>query len=162
MSISFPSATKPYKLKHSEDIIMRDTTNTQNPCSHGAGRLIQGAGAQGRRGLRLRRLNVAVWMVVCLLAASPLRAYEFAGGTGEPNDPYRIATAAQLISIGLNEVLLGSHFVLIDDIDLNPNNPESQVFDYAVIAPRGPRPLIQWLPGGSGPHNQGPVCTYKE
>jgi len=73
-------------------------------------------------------------MVVCLLARV-CAGVEFAGGTGEPNDPYQIATAEQLISIGSDPNLLDKHFILINDIDLDPNLPGGQVFDKAVIAP---------------------------
>lgn len=48
-------------------------------------------------------------------------AHEFAGGTGEPNDPYGITTAEQLISIGSDPTLLDKHFILLNDIDLAPN-----------------------------------------
>jgi hypothetical protein len=58
----------------------------------------------------------------------------FAGGTGEPNDPYQIATAEQLISIGADPNLLDKHFVLVADIDLDPRLPGGRVFDRAVIA----------------------------
>ncbi len=59
----------------------------------------------------------------------------FAGGTGEPADPYRIATAEHLVSIGSDPNLLGKHFILINDIDLDPNLPGGKVFTRAVIAP---------------------------
>ena len=61
--------------------------------------------------------------------------HDFAGGTGEPNDPFRIATAEQLTSIGSDPNLLSKHFVLVVDIDLDPNLPGGRVFDRAVIAP---------------------------
>ena len=79
--------------------------------------------------------SIAVFVVlscslVCLL--SPLtRGYSFAGGTGEPGDPYQIATAEQLISIGSDPNLLNRHFALVADIDLDPNKP----FGEAAIAP---------------------------
>jgi hypothetical protein len=60
---------------------------------------------------------------------------EFAAGTGEPNDPYQIATSEQLVSIGSDPNLLNKHFILIDDIDLDPNLPGGRVFSEAVIAP---------------------------
>ncbi|OHB60780.1 MAG: hypothetical protein A2168_00075 [Planctomycetes bacterium RBG_13_50_24] len=60
---------------------------------------------------------------------------KYAGGTGEPNNPYQIATAAHLTSIGSDPDLLDKHFALIDDIDLDPNLPNGQVFTQAVIAP---------------------------
>ncbi len=42
----------------------------------------------------------------------------FSGGTGEPNNPYLILTAAELNHIGHNQRLMGRHFRLINDIDL--------------------------------------------
>ena len=62
-------------------------------------------------------------------------AVEFAGGTGEPNDPYRIATAEQLIGLGEDLSLYDKCFILTADIDLDPNLPGGRVFDRAVIAP---------------------------
>ncbi len=60
-------------------------------------------------------------LVLFLLLAlwSPASAVEFGGGTGEPNDPYQIATADQLIAVGLDPNLPRKHFVLIADIDLS-------------------------------------------
>jgi hypothetical protein len=63
------------------------------------------------------------------------RAQGFAGGTGEPNAPYQIASAEQLASIGSDENLLSKHYVLLNDIDLDPNLPGGKVFARAVIAP---------------------------
>ncbi len=42
----------------------------------------------------------------------------FSGGTGEPNNPYLLSTAADLNRIGHNPRLMGAHFNLINDIDL--------------------------------------------
>lgn len=78
----------------------------------------------------------ASMIVVTFLLAVSLHAAEFAGGTGEPNDPYQIATAEQLVSIGSDPNLLDKAFVLIADIDLDPNLPGGKVFEKAVIAPR--------------------------
>jgi hypothetical protein len=60
---------------------------------------------------------------------------EFAGGTGEPNEPHEIATLVQLCLIGSDPDLLKRHYVLIADIDLDPNLPDGQVFEHALIAP---------------------------
>jgi hypothetical protein len=60
-------------------------------------------------------------------------AVEFAGGTGEPNDPYRIATAEQLIAISSDSALFDRHFVLMADIDLDPNLPGRKVFSQALL-----------------------------
>ncbi len=72
--------------------------------------------------------------IAILCCASTLSAVEFAGGTGEPNDPYQIATAEQLCSIGSDPNLLDKCFILISDIDLDPNLPGGQVFDGPVVA----------------------------
>ncbi|MEN6426839.1 MAG: GLUG motif-containing protein [Phycisphaerales bacterium] len=77
--------------------------------------------------------TAVIIMAFCFVL--PLYAAQFAGGTGEPNDPYQIATAGQLISIGSDPNLLDKHFVLITDIDLDPNLPGGKVFDTAVVAP---------------------------
>jgi hypothetical protein len=70
---------------------------------------------------------------MCVLAASAQAKYS--GGTGEPNDPYRIATAADLIALGETPEDYDKHFILTTDIDLDPNLPGRRVFDRAVIAP---------------------------
>jgi len=74
-------------------------------------------------------------LITCLLWQSLTLSVEFAGGTGEPNDPYQIVTAEQLVSIGLNDRLLEKHYILIEDIDLDPNLPNGRVFTDALIAP---------------------------
>ncbi len=76
---------------------------------------------------------IACGVVVCGCATTTL-GVEFAGGTGEPNDPYQIATAEQLIAFGSDGYLFDKHFVLIADIDLDPNLPGGRVFDASVIA----------------------------
>jgi len=62
-------------------------------------------------------------------------AVDFAGGSGEPNDPYQIGTAEQLISIGSDPNVLDKCYVLIANIDLDPCLPGGRVFRHAVIAP---------------------------
>ena len=57
--------------------------------------------------------------LVCLCATQIL-AIEFDGGTGEPNDPYRIATAEQLIGMGEDPNFYDQHFILVEDLDLAP------------------------------------------
>jgi hypothetical protein len=50
-----------------------------------------------------------------------IKALVFSGGTGEPNDPYLMATAEQFVSIADFPNLLDKHFVLANDINLDPN-----------------------------------------
>lgn len=77
------------------------------------------------------RRNGVVGGIVCtavmLCCANPVRAIEFAGGTGEPNDPYQVATAEQLIAIGLDPNLAKSHFVMTASIDLSGTTWSSAV-----------------------------------
>jgi hypothetical protein len=87
-------------------------------------------------GLRLAALRRTTKLTALILAAAvTTRAFAFAGGTGEPNDPYQIGTAEQLMSIGSDPNLLDKHFVLVADIDLDPNLPGRRIFTQAVIAP---------------------------
>jgi hypothetical protein len=72
-----------------------------------------------------------VTLTVCLLVL-PASA-KYSGGTGEPNDPYQIATAADLIALGETSEDYDKHFILTADIDLDPNLPGRKVFDKAVI-----------------------------
>ena len=72
-------------------------------------------------------------LLMCLFIASAHAKYS--GGTGEPNDPYQIATAADLIALGETPADYDKHFILTADIDLDPNLPGGKVFDKAVIAP---------------------------
>jgi hypothetical protein len=72
-------------------------------------------------------------LITCLFV---LPAYaKYSGGIGEPNDPYQIATAADLIALGETPEDYDKHFILTADIDLDPNLPGRKVFDKAVIAP---------------------------
>ena len=75
-----------------------------------------------------RNIKGLIFIVAFCLVACQSSAAEFAGGTGEPNDPYQIATAHQLISIGDDPNLLDKHYVLVNDIDLDPNLPGCMVF----------------------------------
>ena len=80
-------------------------------------------------------------------------AVDFAGGTGDPNDPYQIATTEQLTSIGSDPNLLNKHFVLVNDIDLDPNLPGGQVFTHAVIAPDIDTTEVSQVPEFTGSFN---------
>ncbi len=72
------------------------------------------------------------WMTLILTVSA--KAYDFSGGQGTPGDPYKIATADQLCSIGSDPNLLDKCFVLINNIDLDPNLPGGRVFSEPVIA----------------------------
>ncbi|NQV34861.1 MAG: hypothetical protein HQ515_19360, partial [Phycisphaeraceae bacterium] len=88
--------------------------------------------------------NPWVLFLAMLLVSSQAWAAEFAGGTGEPESPYEIATAEQLISLGQDPNLYHRHFRLVADIDLDDYS-----FTQAVIAPATGRG------GRGGPELQG-------
>lgn len=66
---------------------------------------------------------------------------KYSGGTGEPNDPYQIATAEDLMLLGNSPGDYSKYFILTDDIDLDPNLPGRKVYDKAVIAPNREMPF---------------------
>jgi hypothetical protein len=72
-------------------------------------------------------------IAICLLCL-PVYA-QYSGGSGTADDPYQIATAADLIALGETPDDYDKHFILTADIDLDPNLPGRKVFDRAVIAP---------------------------
>jgi len=74
-------------------------------------------------------------LIMCLILQTSALSVEFAGGTGEPNDPYQIATVEQLVSIGSDSELLQKSYVLVADLDLDPNLPGGRIFEDALIAP---------------------------
>ena len=59
---------------------------------------------------------------------------KYAGGIGESDNPYQIATAEDLITLGETPEDYDKNFVLTADIDLDPNLPGRKVFHRAVIA----------------------------
>jgi hypothetical protein len=59
---------------------------------------------------------------------------KYSGGSGTAQDPYQIATAADLIALGETPADYDKHFLLTADIDLDPRLPGRKVFDRAVIA----------------------------
>jgi rhodanese-related sulfurtransferase len=60
---------------------------------------------------------------------------KYSGGRGTEDDPYQIATAEDLITLGETPEDYDKYFILVNDIDLDPNLPGRKVFDRAVIAP---------------------------
>jgi len=79
--------------------------------------------------LARREIFNSVEFLLVLIFVANAYSYDFAGGTGEPNDPYQIETAEQLLSIGTNAELLDKCYILNNDIDLDTS------FSQAPIAP---------------------------
>lgn len=82
-------------------------------------------------------------LAVCL--ATTATQAQYSGGSGTADDPYQIATAADLIALGETPADYDKHFVLAADIDLDPKLPGRKVFDKAVIAPRVGEDIINPL-----------------
>ena len=62
-----------------------------------------------------------------------VKAVVFSGGTGEPNDPYRLGMAEQLLWLADSPDLWDKAFLLVHDIDLDPNHGGQSAFTDAVI-----------------------------
>jgi len=80
------------------------------------------------------RWTISLFLVILYFSGLPAQA-KYGGGTGEPNEPYQIATAEDLFLLGDSPEDYDKHFILTADIDLDPNLPDGKVFDKAVIAP---------------------------
>ena len=62
--------------------------------------------------------NKTFVFVSVLLISEIVSGGTYSGGTGEPGDPYRIATAEDMQAIGANPGDWDKHFVLVNDINL--------------------------------------------
>ena len=81
---------------------------------------------------KLRVLRIIPLLIAVCLLSLPAHA-QYSGGTGEPNNPYQIATAEDLMLLGDSSEDYDKHFILTADIDLDPNLPGRKVFDKAVL-----------------------------
>ncbi len=84
----------------------------------------------------MESLSLSKALCLCITAiafvAPFTSAAEFAGGTGEPNDPYLISTAEQLKSIDSSSYY-NKCFKLVSDIDLDPNIPGNEILNNPFI-----------------------------
>ncbi len=94
-----------------------------------------------------RPVRPVMAFLLILWSCAPASAVEFAGGTGDPNNPYQIATADQLIAIGSDPTLLDKHYILIADIDLDSKVPGGVIFNQAVIGQSGGHSFTGCLDG---------------
>ena len=75
--------------------------------------------------------TVLLTLVTCLFV--PPAPAQYSGGSGTADDPYQIATAADLMALGETPDDYDKHFILTADIDLDPNLPGRKVFETALI-----------------------------
>ena len=76
-------------------------------------------------------------ILAIFLASLTARTYAgtYSGGTGERNDPYQIASAEDVTELSLNGYDWDNHFLLTEDINLDPKLEGRKSFNFAVIAP---------------------------
>ena len=78
----------------------------------------------------------SVALTLILLATGPSAAWaQFAGGSGDPCDPYLIADPNHLFALAADPCYYDEHFKLIADLDLDPNLTGVPSFTTALIAP---------------------------
>jgi len=70
-----------------------------------------------------------------ILTLDAIAERKYAGGTGEPNHPYQIATPEQMNQIGLHEEDWDKHFQLTADIDLGLFDGQEGRPAFNIIAP---------------------------
>jgi hypothetical protein len=85
---------------------------------------------------RITYLYPAAFIAAILGAVFPCLA-KYSGGTGEPNNPYRISTPEDLNDIGNHFEDYNSHFVMVNDIDLSAYTGSQ----FNIIASSAERPF---------------------
>jgi len=80
-------------------------------------------------------MNCFAFAILIIAAVSIPAQAKYSGGSGEPNDPYQIASVADLLTLAADTNDYNKCFILTADIDLDPNLPGNKVFTTAVIAP---------------------------
>jgi len=93
------------------------------------------ATCHGERSAAIKFRWIAAVALFLLSVVSTATA-KYGGGSGTAQDPYQIATAADLILLGETpaDYGYGKHIIMTADIDLDPKLPGRKVFDKAVIA----------------------------
>jgi hypothetical protein len=82
--------------------------------------------------------SVSKFLLSCalvLLCLVPCAFAKYSGGSGEPNDPYQIATAEDLYALADDVNDYNKCFIQTSDIDLDPNLPGRRTLTAALIAP---------------------------
>lgn len=75
-------------------------------------------------------------MLLVLISNTILNAVEpFTAGTGTANDPYQIETIEQLLAIGQDHDLQSQCYILMSDLELDPNLPGRAILNEPIIAP---------------------------
>ncbi len=84
-------------------------------------------------------MNIRIFQAILVVVAAgafpfPVHA-RYSGGSGTALDPYRIATAVDLLLLAYSPQDYDKHFLLTADVDLDPHLPGRRVWTRALIAP---------------------------
>jgi hypothetical protein len=79
----------------------------------------------------MKTATAVIMSLTAILILAAGSAFGYSGGTGVTDDPYQIASAADLLELAANTGDFGAYFVLTADIDL----ASSGTFSAAVIGP---------------------------
>ena len=66
-----------------------------------------------------RNLRYPLFLILLVLLLTSQVQANYSGGTGEPNNPYKISTHADMQAIGANPSDWNKHFKLVNDINLS-------------------------------------------
>jgi hypothetical protein len=75
-----------------------------------------------------------VFAILIVAAVPAIAGAKYSGGSGTSDNPYQIGSAADLLTLAADANDYNQSFILIADINLDPNLPGNSVFTTAVIA----------------------------
>ncbi len=107
-----------------------------------------------------RRIFTSISLILVLFCASSFG--KFSGGTGEPNDPYLIATSNDLNSIGLDPCDWDKHFLMTADINLSSfSSGISFIGHFGGMWPHPDNKPFEGVFDGDGHRISNLVCRYE-
>jgi hypothetical protein len=91
---------------------------------------------------RISRVWGIILLTITIFSLSFPAYAKYSGGRGEPNAPYRISHSGDLMLLSKSPEDYDKHFIMIADIDLDPNLPGRKVFVEAVIGASLKTPFV--------------------
>jgi len=128
LRFEFPDAV-PLVPEQIYQLAVRDTGKTRFGWKYGSNTY-----ERGSRYVFAQELPYTDWFFRTYSKVEPAQV-QYNGGTGEPNDPYRIATASQMNAIGANPGDWSMHFKLMADIDMSGFDGRDGRPAYNIIGP---------------------------
>jgi formylglycine-generating enzyme required for sulfatase activity len=87
-----------------------------------------------KKGMRRKTSLITIITALLIISFAPYTCLAYSGGSGDPNTPYQIVDVNDLLALAADTNDYGKCFILMADIDLDPNLPGGQVFTTAIIA----------------------------